>query len=217
MRSRQLETSLTEFFGAASTYLRAEVAAGAEVPFELGAQSARRGGGTPLYTYRALTGQFIGERDGSLKRLPGYGDAAKLLEHFEGLDRYLASVGGDAARAKGRTRVRAAIKALLEEVFDEQTDFELRPERVEAALERLQNSTLASAGEVSLVATLHGVDDRLGRAAADQGPAHRPARRFEEVPTRPRARERRERPRPPDRRLHDRARGRDEALTTGAR
>jgi hypothetical protein len=158
MRSRQLETSLTEFFGAASTYLRAEVTAGAEVPFELGAQSARRGGaGTPLYTYRALTGQFISERDGALKRLPGHADAAKLLEQFEGLDRYLASVGGDAARARGRIRVRAAVKALLEEVFDEQTDFELRAERVEAALERLQNSTLASAGEVSLVATLHGV------------------------------------------------------------
>jgi hypothetical protein len=158
MRSRQLEASLTEFFGAASTYLRAEVAAGAEVPFELGAQSRRRGGaGTPLYTYRALTGQFISDRDASLKRLPGHAEAAKLLEQFAGLDRYLVSVGGEAARAKGRTRVRAAVKALLEEVFDEQTDFELRSERVEAALERLQNSTLASAGEVSLVATLHGV------------------------------------------------------------
>jgi hypothetical protein len=158
MRSRQLEASLTEFFGAASTYLRAEVAAGAEVPFELGAQSRRRGGaGTPLYTYRALTGQFISDRDGSLKRQPGHAEAAKLLEHFEGLDRYLVSVGGEAAAAKGRARVRAAVKALLEEVFDEQTDFELRSERVQAALERLQNSTFASAGEVSLVATLHGV------------------------------------------------------------
>jgi hypothetical protein len=158
MRSRQLEASLTEFFGATSAYLRAEIASGAEVPFELGAQSARRGGaGTPLYTYRALTGQFIAERDASLKRLDGHAEVAKLLEQFEGLDRYLASAGGEAARAKGRTRVRAAIRALLEDVFDEQTDFELRPERVQAALERLQRSTLAGAGEVSIVATLHGV------------------------------------------------------------
>jgi hypothetical protein len=158
MRSQQLETSLTEFFGAASAYLHAEVAAGAEVPFELGAQSARRGGaGTPLYTYRALTGQFIGERDGGLKRLPGHADVAKLLERFEGLDRYLASVGGDAARATGRTRVRTAVKALLEEVFVEQSDFELRTERVQATLQRLQDSTSAKAGEIALVATLHGV------------------------------------------------------------
>jgi len=89
MRSQQLETSLTEFFGAASVYLRAEVAAGAEVPFELGAQAARRGGaGTPLYTYRALPGQFIGERDAPLKRLPGHAEVAKLLLPDSPTDRY---------------------------------------------------------------------------------------------------------------------------------
>jgi hypothetical protein len=158
MRSQQLETSLTEFFGAASEYLRAEVAAGAEVPFELGAHRARRGSaGAPLYTYRALPGQFIGERDAALKRLPGHADVAKLLERFDGLDRFLTSAGGDAARAKGRARVSAAVKALLEEVFDEQTDFELRTERVQATLARLQDSTFANASEISLVATLHGV------------------------------------------------------------
>jgi hypothetical protein len=157
MRSRSLEAALTEFFGAAATHLRSEVEAGAEVPFELGTQSGRRGSPTTLYCYRALTGQFIGEREASLKRLPGHAESAKLLEHFDGLDRYLASVGGEAARAKGRTRVRATVKALLEEVFEEQTDFQLRPERVDAALERLQDSTLAKAGELALVACLHGV------------------------------------------------------------
>jgi hypothetical protein len=158
MRSRQLEASLTEFFGAASAYLRAEIASGAEVPFELGTQAARRGRtGTPLYTYRALTGQFIGERDAAIKRLPGHAEAGRLLEHFDGLDRYLASVGGEAARAKGRARAQHALKALLDEVFDDQSGFELRPERVQLALERLQHSTLANAGELALVASLHGV------------------------------------------------------------
>jgi hypothetical protein len=158
MRSRQLEASLTEFFGAASAYLRAEIASGAEVPFELGTQAARRGRtGTPLYTYRALTGQFIGERDAAIKRLPGHAEAVRLLEHFDGLDRYLASVGGEAARAKGRARAQHALKALLEEVFDDQSGFELRAERVQLALERLQHSALANAGELALVASLHGV------------------------------------------------------------
>jgi hypothetical protein len=170
MRSRQLETSLTEFFGAATAYLRAEVAAGAEVPFELGVRTARRGGaGTPLYTYRALTGQFISERDAALKRLPGHAEAAKQLEHFEGLDRYLASLGSEAARAKGRTRVRTAIKGLLEEIFEEQTDFELRPERVQAALARLAHSTLASTSETSIVATLHGVTLAAAELALTKG------------------------------------------------
>ncbi len=158
MRSRQLETALAEFLGAAAAYLHAEVAAGAEVPFELSSQGARRGqSSTPLYCYRALTGPFMSERDAALKRLPGHAESAKLLESFDGLDRYLASAGVDAARTKGRARVRAAIKALLEDVFDEQSDFELRPERLHGALERLQQSAFANAGEVTLVATLHGL------------------------------------------------------------
>ena len=157
MRSRQLDAALGDYFAAAAEYLRGELAAGAEVPFELGTQSARRGGSATLYCYRALTGEFISEREPALKRLPGHAEAAKLLEHFDGVESYLASVGGEAARAKGRSRVRATIKALLEEVFDEQSDFELRAERVEAALTRLHDSTLASASELTLVASLHGV------------------------------------------------------------
>jgi hypothetical protein len=157
MRSRQLEAALSDYFADASVYLRGEIAAGAEVPFELGSQTARRGSSATLYCYRALTGEFISEREAALKRLPGHAEAAKLLEHFDGVDSYLASVGGEAARAKARSRVRATVKALLEEVFDEQSDFELRPERVEAALKRLHDSTLANASELTLVASLHGV------------------------------------------------------------
>ncbi len=157
MRSRGLETALGELFAASAARLRADVAAGAEVPFELGAQSARRGSGATLYCYRALTGQFISEREPALRRLPGYADASRLLDEFDGLDRYLASVGGEAARAKGRARSHAAIKALLEDVFDEQSDFELHPERARGAIDRLAQSTLASASEVTLVATLQGV------------------------------------------------------------
>jgi hypothetical protein len=169
MRSRQLEAALSDYFAAASVYLRGEIAAGAEVPFELGSQTARRGSSATLYCYRALTGEFIGEREAALKRLPGHAEVAKLLEHFDGVDSYLASVGGEAARAKGRSRVRATVKALLEEVFDEQSDFELRPERVEAALKRLHDSTLANASELTLVASLHGVAIASAELALTKG------------------------------------------------
>jgi len=158
MRSRQLEASLTEYFDAAGACLRGELAAGAEVPFEVGAQRGRRGSSAAtLYCYRALTGEFISQRESALKRLPGHAEALKALEHFDGLERYLASVGGEAARAKGRARAQQALNALLEEVFDDQSEFELRPERVQLTLERLQDSTLANAGELALVASLHGV------------------------------------------------------------
>ncbi|MDQ6811564.1 MAG: hypothetical protein M3Z95_06675 [Actinomycetota bacterium] len=158
MRSRQLESALTEFLDAASGHLSAELAAGAEVGFELASQVGARGRGTtPLYCYRALTGPFIAERESALRRLPGHAEAAKLLAGFDGLDRYLASTGSDAAQAKGSARAGAAIRALLEDVFADQTDFELRPERTRAALERLEHAAFANASRVTLVATLHGI------------------------------------------------------------
>jgi hypothetical protein len=46
---------------------------------------------------------------------------------------------------------------LLSDVFEEQTDFKLHPERLQRALDRLDGSTLASAGDVTVVATLHGL------------------------------------------------------------
>ncbi len=61
-----------------------------------------------------------------------------------------------------RGRADAALLVLLQEVFDQQTDFDRSKigqyeQRVERALERLEDSTFAATGEVTLVATLHGL------------------------------------------------------------
>jgi hypothetical protein len=161
MHSRQLEAALTEFVEAAAAHLHAEVAAGAEVPFELGSQTGRRGreSAPTLYCYRALTGAFISEREGVLSRLPTHAEAARLLADFDGLDRYLMSMGIDVGRVKGThsARADAAIGALLQDIFEEQSDFELRPDRLCAGLDRLEQSASASTSEVTLIATLHGV------------------------------------------------------------
>jgi hypothetical protein len=158
MRSLPLQAALSELVDAAAGQLSAALAAGAEVPFELEPQRTRRGSGAPpLYCYRALTGEFIAARRSELERLPSHSEAARLLEGFDGLDRYLANVGAEPARGDVRTRARAAILALLSEVFEEQTDFEPRPERLDAALERLERATLAGAGQTTLIATLHGL------------------------------------------------------------
>jgi hypothetical protein len=158
MQSRQLDIALMEFVDTTAAHLREEVVAGAEVPFELGSSAPGRGmAGTPLYCYRALTSEFIAERDAAIKHLPGYAETAKLLEEFAGLDRYLVRAGVDLVRVKGRARARTAMSALIEDVFDEQTDFEVRPERLQAALRRLHAAAAARASESALVATLHGV------------------------------------------------------------
>jgi hypothetical protein len=158
MRSLQLQAALSQFVEDAAAFLHAEIAAGAEVGFELAQQSGRRRSGTPaLYCYQPLTGEFIAERAIALERLPSYTEAATLLANFDGLDRYLTSIGVDIGRTAAAAGVRAAIGSLLREIFAEQTDFELRPERLQAALERLEQSTMGSSSEVTLVATLHGL------------------------------------------------------------
>jgi hypothetical protein len=158
MRSLTLQTALSEYVEAAGGLLQAELAGGAEIPFELDSHSTRRGAAsTPLYCYRALTGAFIAERQAALEGLPARGEAARRLKGFDGLDRYLAGAGSEPARRTRPARVDAALIALLGDVFEDQTDFELRPERLHAALARLEQSALAGAGEVTLVATLHGL------------------------------------------------------------
>lgn len=156
MRSRQLETAIEEFAEQAALRLQAHVEAGEEVPFELDSRSTRRGS-SPLYCYRPLTGAFIVERMPTLRALPGYTKAEALLEEHDELDRYLASSGGDKSRGGGGDRADAALIALLSDIFEEQTDFKLHSERMERALDRLDGPSLATAGEVTLVATLHGL------------------------------------------------------------
>jgi hypothetical protein len=158
MRSLQLQAVLTDLIQAAASHLHAEVLGGAEVQFELEPRMGRRGSmGTALYCYRALTGEFLDARQQALAGLAGYGEAVRLLEGFEGLEPYLASVGVELAPDGGRARATAAIRALLEETFEEQTDFELRPERMRAALARLEQAAHGSPRELTLVASLHGL------------------------------------------------------------
>ena len=158
MRSLQLQAALSDYVEEAAALLHGEIAAGAEVPFELGQAPARRGSGGPaLYCYRPLTGEFIAARASELERLPGHASALTMLERFDGLGRYVASLGADVRRSSGRAAAHAALTGLLSDVFADQSDFELQPDRLSAALQRLELSASASANEVTLVATLHGL------------------------------------------------------------
>ena len=163
MRSRQLETALAVFAKETAARLQADIDAGAEVPFELAGRSAR-GHGPRLYCYQPQTEAFIRERWAPLRRLPSYGTAVALLESFDGLERYLLSreapVGARAReqrRRAGGPRAEAALRALIEDVFAEQSSFEVREERLHVALERLERSAHSNPAEVTLLASLHGL------------------------------------------------------------
>ncbi len=156
MNSPRLRAELTDLVESAASHLQAEIDLGAEVPFEV-ASRAGRGGRAALYCYRALTGTFIAQREAELERLPGHAEAVKLLKDFDGLERYLANKGVEVGRMKAPARARAAILALLGDVFGEQTDFAIHPERLQSAFERLERSVIAGTSDVTLVATLHGL------------------------------------------------------------
>lgn len=176
--SGEMERTLREYVAAAATLLQADIAAGAEVELELGAQRGRSGRGhIPLYTCRPLTERFIAEREPRLRGLPEHAAALQALREFDGLERYLAGREGYGefgdSREEGRllrardlrsdratagARAGSALNSLLEDVFAEQTDFELSPERMAAALGRLERAELASTpGSLTLVASLHGM------------------------------------------------------------
>ncbi len=160
MRSVQLQAAIVAFLGQAAASLHADVRTGQEVPFELETLTARMRGAS-LYCYRPLTGVFIAERYPELRRLETYASAVAQLERCETLDRYLLARGVEAP-SRDRRDADSVLLALLQDVFEEQTDFDpswlaQHPERLERALERLDGSALPSAGEVTLVATLHGL------------------------------------------------------------
>src|SRR3954453_20662 len=67
MQNRALHDTLAAFVEEAAWQLAEEVAAGAEVPFELIEQGRAS---APLYCYRPLTDRFIAEPLGMLERLP---------------------------------------------------------------------------------------------------------------------------------------------------
>ena len=169
MRSIALQTALTDFTEAAAGHLQAEITAGAEVPFELEQQAGRRASGPSLYCYRPLTGEFITDRESELRRMPSHEQAARLLAGFEGLERYLAGSNLGERRIARMGAVRAALCAVLCDVFAEQTDFQLRPERLREALVRLEQSAEAGSGDLTLVATLHGLTITSAEVALTKG------------------------------------------------
>ncbi|MHB1808495.1 MAG: hypothetical protein ACYCU0_04280, partial [Solirubrobacteraceae bacterium] len=90
VRSNLLDEALHHFAQAAASALSADLAAGAEIPFELAsAGGARRGAG--LHVYRALTAEFVRGRWPELARLDAAQNAIRALEGCHGLERYVAS------------------------------------------------------------------------------------------------------------------------------
>src|SRR5579875_441183 len=153
VRFSQLQEAVVEFLEEASRYLQREVEAGAEVPLEL----ERR------------TAEFIAKRLGALRGLTSYARAIGSLEAFPGLDRYVGPRQLPEGASGQRGLAERALRLLLEEAFEEQTEFTLRKERLDKVLARLEGEALAGAdGSVAAVA-LKGIVIRSGEVPLADG------------------------------------------------
>ena len=101
MRNAALHHQLETFTVEASGRLSAELAAGAEMPFEI---DEERGGRTSLYCYRPLTGLFIDKHAPVLSTLASWGVAETRLTASDALPIYLREQGLSRVPTQGRGR-----------------------------------------------------------------------------------------------------------------
>ncbi|MGH2832945.1 MAG: hypothetical protein ACRDK2_09230 [Solirubrobacteraceae bacterium] len=168
VHSSQHRHLLSDFIEQAALHLQGRLATGGEIPFELASSGSRRGG-VALHSYRPLTERFISEHWGVLRGLDSYAPAAELLGRTHGLERYLLSRGITRMPVTEARRSEAALRTLLEEIFFEASDFELRPERVQSALHALHGSASTQAVSLSILATLHGIALNSAELALTKG------------------------------------------------
>jgi hypothetical protein len=146
MRNRQLHDALRDFALEAAALLTDEVREGAELRFELDEEP---GGGATLYRYRPLTSDFIAERWPRLRALPAREAAGSALG--EGASAYL--------RVRGVPGVDPdpALKAMLERLYDESTDFGFPEERFERVYAEVERTLFDDTLTATVIAPMPGV------------------------------------------------------------
>lgn len=157
MRNSTLHAILETFISDAALQLNAATTAGEEVPFEVVESDPGRSGRVPLYCYRPLTGEFISARLGRLSALPSYAPAARALGEADGVERYLRVRGEPRIPANGRERGDAALRCLLERVFEERTGFTVDADRFAAAYAELEHALYEGRGVTVVIAPLLGI------------------------------------------------------------
>jgi hypothetical protein len=137
MHNRALHDTLAAFVEEAAWQLAEEVAAGAEVPFELIEQGRAS---APLYCYRPQTGRFIAEHLGMLERLPSYPAAAQGLAALPSLSAYLIARGRRVPAGEGRGQGDAALEAFIAALWGDATDFVYEPARFDEVYAELEEA-----------------------------------------------------------------------------
>lgn len=167
MRDRQLQTTLRAFAEEAAWTLAAETAQGAELPFDLLEESSGRG--PTLYCYRPDTAGFIAERARRLGELENWPAAVHALGGRGGLDAYLRSRGHARIPADARSLAEAALRAFLEALFEDLTEFVLSDERFDRAYAALEELIAGGDTGVEVIVPLLGLEIESEEVALADG------------------------------------------------
>jgi hypothetical protein len=154
VRNTALHATLEEFTAEAGSRLTAETAGGAEVPFEL---IEERAGGTPLYCYRALAGEFIEDRLVLLRGLDTYAPAVRALSELESVVGYLQLRGESRVPSEPRERAEVALRLFLSAVFADRNQFVFERSRFDSAYVELERSLYDGQCVNTVIAPVLGV------------------------------------------------------------
>jgi hypothetical protein len=154
VRNTALHATLEQFTEDTAGRLTAETAEGAEVPFEL---SEERAGGTPLYCYRALAGEFIDDRLDVLRGLETYAPAIRALAEVESVGGYLQHRGQAQIPSEPRERAQGALRVFLAVVFADRSQFAFDRDRFEVAYAELEQTLYEGRCVNTVIAPLLGV------------------------------------------------------------
>jgi hypothetical protein len=151
MRNRRLHDALRDFALDAASHLTSELRAGHEIPFDL-MQEPRRGtrGGPALYHYTPLTSQFIDARWPALCSLPAFAPATHALG--AGAEAYLRVQG-----VTGTPDPEPALKAMLERLYEDASNFEFPEDRFERVYVDLERSLYEDTMRAAVIAPLAGM------------------------------------------------------------
>jgi hypothetical protein len=181
MRNGTLHAALEAFTFDVANALQAEREEGAQVSFEV---VEKAGGPTPLYCYRALTGEFISDRRHLLSALSTYAAAARGLESVETVGTYLRQRGVRRVPTAPRERAEAALELFLAAVFADRNWFEFDRDRFEMAFGELERALYEGRCVTTVLAPLLGVelDSGTRKVALGDGLALVRGDAFEEAP-----------------------------------
>jgi len=157
MRNRDLHEALRQFALDAAALLSEDLAAGAEIPFDVLEEGGR---GPVLYNFRPLTEEFLGERWKRLRALPTRAPAVEALR---------AAAAHPAGDGPPRVDPEPALLALLERLWQDASGFDFPEQRFEHVYAEVEELVYRRATRVRVVVPLCGPRLEPARLGLDEG------------------------------------------------